>query len=108
MGGAPRNPAPRNHFLVCIVKLSGCHCTDAFDGNKQNIVECRPLLGALPLCLSNVDNSKQAWGFRNRTWANYDMAKAMRTDRPRAINFVIDNWVLSDWQLDTVSLTDAK
>ena len=28
MGGAPRNPAPRNHFLVRIVKPSGCHCTD--------------------------------------------------------------------------------
>ena len=24
----PRNPAPRNHFLVWIVKPSGCHCTD--------------------------------------------------------------------------------
>ena len=28
MGGAPRNPAPGNHFLVRIVKPSGCHCTD--------------------------------------------------------------------------------
>ena len=28
MGGAPRNPAPRSHFLVRIVKPSGCHCTD--------------------------------------------------------------------------------
>ena len=28
MWGAPRNPAPRNHFLVWIVKPSGCHCTD--------------------------------------------------------------------------------
>ena len=28
MGGAPRNPAPRNHFLVWIVKPSGWHCTD--------------------------------------------------------------------------------
>ena len=28
MGGAPRNPAPRNHLLVWIVKPSGCHCTD--------------------------------------------------------------------------------
>ena len=25
MGGAPRNPAPRNHFLVWIVKSPGCH-----------------------------------------------------------------------------------
>ena len=31
MGGAPRNLAPGNHFLVWIVKPSGCHCTDAFD-----------------------------------------------------------------------------
>ena len=27
MGGAPRNLAPKNHFLVWIVKTSGCHCT---------------------------------------------------------------------------------
>ena len=47
MGGAPRNPALRNHFLVWTVKPSGCHCTDAFGG--KDIVECRPLLGALPL-----------------------------------------------------------
>ena len=51
MGGAPRNPAPRNHLLVWIVKSSGCHCTNghltsrAFteDGSKD-IVECRPPL----------------------------------------------------------------
>ena len=28
MGGAPRNPAPRDNFLVWSVKPSGCHCTD--------------------------------------------------------------------------------
>ena len=28
MGGAPRNPAPRNHFLAWTAKPSGCHCTD--------------------------------------------------------------------------------
>ena len=50
MGGAPRNPAPRNRFLAWIVKPSGCHCTDASGG--KNIVECRPLSGALPLSLS--------------------------------------------------------
>ena len=31
-GSAPRNPAPRNHFLVWIVQPSGCQCTDAFGG----------------------------------------------------------------------------
>ena len=36
IGGAPRNPAPRNHFLVWIVKSPGCHCTDALGGE-----ECR-------------------------------------------------------------------
>ena len=36
MGGAPRNPAPRNHFWVWIVKPSGCHCTDAPGGKKRN------------------------------------------------------------------------
>ena len=34
MGGAPSNPAPRNHFLVRIVKPSGCHCTAAFGWEK--------------------------------------------------------------------------
>ena len=50
MGGAPRNPAPRNHFLVWIVKPSGWNCTDALGGEKT-IVEGRPLLGTLPLSL---------------------------------------------------------
>ena len=36
MGAAPRNPAPGNHFLVWIVKPSGCHCADASGGK-----ECR-------------------------------------------------------------------
>ena len=40
MGGAPRNPAPRNHFLAWIVKSPGCHCTDAFDAQQTP-----PLLG---------------------------------------------------------------
>ena len=28
LGGAPRNPAHRNHLLAWIVKPSGCLCTD--------------------------------------------------------------------------------
>ena len=47
MGGAPRNPAPWNHFSVRTVKPSGCLCTDAFGGEKKHVVECRPLIGAL-------------------------------------------------------------
>ena len=43
MGGAPRNPAPRNHFLVRIVEPSGCHCTDAFGGKRYRRV---PTLGS--------------------------------------------------------------
>ena len=38
MGGAPRNPAPRNHLLVWIVKPSGCHCTDVLDGKEYRRV----------------------------------------------------------------------
>ena len=38
MGGAPRNPAPRNHCLAWIVKPPGCHCTDALGGNKYRRV----------------------------------------------------------------------
>ena len=47
MGAAPRNQAPRSHFLAWIVEPPGCHCTDALGGEKH-IVECQPLLGALP------------------------------------------------------------
>ena len=28
MGGAPRNPAPRNHISTWIFRPSGRHCTD--------------------------------------------------------------------------------
>ena len=38
MGGAPRNPAPRNHFLVGIAKPSGCHCTDTLGGKQYRRV----------------------------------------------------------------------
>ena len=58
MGGAPRNPAPRKHFLAWIVKPPSCHCTDAF--GKKNIVECRPLLGALPPSLMTRHAATQA------------------------------------------------
>ena len=34
MGGAPRNRAPRNHFLVWTVKPSGCHCTDGHSTSR--------------------------------------------------------------------------
>ena len=37
-GGAPRNLAPRTHFLVWIVKPSGCHCTDALGGKEYRRV----------------------------------------------------------------------
>ena len=37
-GGAPRNPAPRNHLLVWIVKPSGCHRKDALGGKKSRRV----------------------------------------------------------------------
>ena len=52
MGDAPRNPAPRNHLLVGIAKPSGCHCTDAL--GRTTSVECRPLLGIVPLSLNQV------------------------------------------------------
>ena len=47
MGGAPRNPAPRNHFLLGIAKPSGCHCTDALGGNKYRRVHT-PLRSTSP------------------------------------------------------------
>ena len=42
MGGAPRNPALRNHFFVRTVKPSGCHCADAFRGKKCRRVPTPP------------------------------------------------------------------
>ena len=59
MGGAPRNPAPRNHFVVRIVKPSSWHFTDghltsrAFTEDQQKVAECRPPSGALPLSLTS-------------------------------------------------------
>ena len=58
-GGAPRSADPRSHFLVRIAKSPGCHCTDAF-GGKTNIVECRHLLGALPLSLDRLPPIRRA------------------------------------------------
>ena len=46
MGGAPRSPAPRHHTFGV-----DCHRCLWFD---KNIVECPPLLGALPLSLTLV------------------------------------------------------
>ena len=45
---APRNPAPRNHFLVWIVKSPGCHCTDAFGGKEYRRVPT-PLRSTSPI-----------------------------------------------------------
>ena len=42
MGGAPRNPASKNHFVVWIVESSGCHCTDAFGGDNYRRVQIPP------------------------------------------------------------------
>ena len=52
MGGAPRNPVPKNHLLFArSVKPSGCHCADRWAHDRQsfhsgNVAECRPPLGA--------------------------------------------------------------
>ena len=57
MEGAPRNPAPRSHLLVRIVKQSGCHCTDGYlTGGLKHIVECRPrfLLPLSPTTLASM------------------------------------------------------
>ena len=48
MGGAPRNPAPRKHFSVWIVKPSGCPYTDAFCGQIHRRVPT-PLRSTSPL-----------------------------------------------------------
>ena len=41
-GGAPRNPARRNHFWVWTVKSPGCRCTDAFGGKSYRRVPTLP------------------------------------------------------------------
>ena len=48
VGDAPRNPAPRNHFLVWILKSPGCHCPDAFGGKDYRRVPT-PLRSPSPL-----------------------------------------------------------
>ena len=60
-GGAPRNSAPRNHFLAWTVKPSGCHCTDTFGGEKRRRVPI-PLRSTSPfsdlhLCTAALDQS---------------------------------------------------
>ena len=35
-GGAPKNPAPRNHLLAWTIKPSSCHCTDASGGTNRS------------------------------------------------------------------------
>ena len=57
MGGAPGNPAPRNHFLGvdCQTIRPPLHRwaldKQSFHWGLKTIVECRPPLGALPLSL---------------------------------------------------------
>ena len=56
MGGARRNPAPRNHFWVWVVKPSGGHCTNAFGCGTSPFApsDSRRLLGALLFFLSTA------------------------------------------------------
>ena len=66
MAGAPRNPAPRNNFLVWIVKPSGCHCTDAFDGKSYRRVPT-PLRSTSPFSegRSNSNSNSNSNGNSN-------------------------------------------
>ena len=50
MGGAPRNPAPRNHLFGGLSNHQAA--TAQMHLAETNIAECRPLLGALPLSLT--------------------------------------------------------
>ena len=52
MGGAPRNPAPRNHFWCGLSNHQAATAQMHLVGKK--IVECRPPLGALPLFLTHA------------------------------------------------------
>ena len=49
MGGTPKSPAPRNHFWCGLSNHKAA--TEQMHLVGKNIVECRPLLGALPLSL---------------------------------------------------------
>ena len=77
MGGAPRNPSPRNHFLAWIVKPSGCHCAVGHFTSRVSTVESRPPLGALPL-------SPMDAGSRSGLRANSRTPAAAGTGNPRA------------------------
>ena len=67
MGGAPRNPAPLNHFSVWIVKPSGYHCTDGhltsrvFTEDQQISPSADPPEEHLPF-LSSLDIPGCGWG----------------------------------------------
>ena len=64
MAGAPRIPAPGNHFLTWIVKPSGCHCTDAIGGNKLCLVTACGEAGGQSCALHAVRevSSEVHWG----------------------------------------------
>ena len=76
MGGAPRNPAPRNHLLVWIGIPSGCRCTDTFGENKYRRVPT-PLRSTSPFsdsqgrpCLHSVSGCQaELLSCRNSTRA---------------------------------------
>ena len=68
MGGAPRNPAPRNHLLVWVVKPSGCHCTAAFSEHTYRRVPT-PLRSTSPFSELRTSRSGSSHGRRARRQA---------------------------------------
>ena len=59
MGGAPRNPAPRSHFLARIAKPLGCHRTDAPSGKSYRRVPT-PLRSTSPFSAGLAQDARQA------------------------------------------------
>ena len=86
MRGAPRKPAHRNHFLVRIVKPSGCHCTDALGGTKYR---------GMPTPLRSTSPFSDLWMSRGPV--------AAATGQPRGIEKVEGRFGLPQ-----ISSLDAK
>ena len=85
MAGATRNPAPRNHFLAWIVKPSGCHCTDAFGGNKYRRVPIplrTPLRSTSPFSESGRIRGIQDAGFGMAGYAGERVPESTRRVGP--------------------------
>ena len=67
-GRGSQESAPRNHFLVWIVKSPGCHSTDAFGGNKFRRVPTHLRITSPFSGTHKAVGLRTCWRSRHSTW----------------------------------------